>query len=89
MVLFCEGLVKIDASSPAFAGLDRDGDVNASTRTALLDGFFERVFQMTQRPGKTAGNFEETMVDGTYFHRHRSILPWSLSSSETRHASSH
>jgi hypothetical protein len=55
----------------------------------LLDSFFERVFQMAQGPGKTAGDFEETMVDGTYFHRHGSILPWGLSSAETRHASSH
>ena len=89
MVLFCEELVKIDASSPAFAGLDGDSDVDAPTGAALLDGFFERIFQVTQGPGKAAGDLEETMVNGAYFHRHGSILPWGLSPAETGHASSH
>ena len=41
MVLLREGLVKIDASGAPFAPLDGHRDVDASTGTALLDGFLE------------------------------------------------
>jgi hypothetical protein len=44
MVLLRKGLVKIDASSAAFAPLDGHRDVDASTAAALLDGFLEGVF---------------------------------------------
>jgi hypothetical protein len=63
MVLLSECLVKIDASGLAFASLDRHCGVDASTGTALLDGFLEGVFQVAQWPGKAAGNFEKAMVD--------------------------
>ena len=89
MVLFREGLVKADASGAAFAGLDRHCRIDAPTGTAFLDGFLKGVFQVAQWPGQAAGNFEKAMVDGTHFHRHGSILPGSLSSTETGHATNH
>ena len=89
MVLFREGLVKIDASGAAFAALDGHRDVDASTGAALLDSFLERVFQVAQWPGETACDFEKAMVDGAHFHRHRPLLPRSLLSTETGHAANH
>jgi len=62
MVLLREGLVKIDASYATLAALNCDRNVDASTVTALLDGFFERIFQMAQWPWKPAGDFEKAMV---------------------------
>jgi hypothetical protein len=70
MVLLRKGLVKIDASGAAFAPLDGHRDIDASPGTALMDSLFEGVFQVAQWPGKSAGDFEKTMVNGSHFRRY-------------------
>ena len=48
MVLFCKRLVKANDSRTHLSTLYRDGYVDTSPRTALLNGLLEAVLQRTQ-----------------------------------------
>src|SRR5690348_17775140 len=89
MVLFCQGLVKIDGSGTPLSTLNHHGHIDTTSGATLLHRFLENVFECRQRPRESAGDLKEAVVHGPDFYHDRPLLPGCLLPPESGHAADH
>ena len=89
MVLFRQISVKLQRACPSPPALHQDREVYATPAAVFLDGFLDVFFTRTHGLRQSQAGFQKPVIDRSNFHRHLSVLPGPLSSSESGHAGDH